>query len=100
MKLTTKDRIILQSILPQQASIQEIGTVIETNALLTLSDEEKKAVNFRNDGGRVEWDKDEESEINLKHDHVTVLKKAIKKLDDAEQVQAVQYETFLKINKL
>ena len=102
MKLTTSDRIILLIVLPKQASMQEIGTSLEIIKLLDLSDEEKKAANFHDDGGRFGWDKDkdEEREIDLKHDHVSLLKKAIKELDDAKQVQAVQYETFLKINKL
>lgn len=101
MKLTVKDRIILQQILPQQASLKEIGNIIECSSLLDLTDKEKAEFGYKEENGSITWnpDLDTAREIKLKHDHVTVLKNAVQKLDDNGQVTVQQYETFVKINK-
>lgn len=101
MKLTVKDRIILQQILPGQASLKEIGNIIECSSLLDLTDKEKAEFGYKEENGSITWnpDLDTAREIKLKHDHVTVLKNAVQKLDDNGQVTVQQYETFVKINK-
>lgn len=102
MRLTVKDRIILQQILPQQASLKEIGNIIECSGLLDLTDKEKTEFGYKEENGSITWNPDMDTvrEIKLKHDHVTVLKDAIQKLDDNGQVTVQQYETFLKVNKV
>lgn len=102
MKLTVKDRIILQQILPQQASLKEIGNIIECSGLLDLTDKEKTEFGYKEENGSITWNPDMNTvrEIKLKHDHVTVLKDAIQKLDENGQVTIQQYETFLKVNKV
>lgn len=101
MRLTVKDRIILQQILPGQAGLKEIGNIIECSGLLDLTDKEKDEFDYKEENGSITWnpDLDTEREIELRHDHITVLKNAVQKLDDNGQVTVQQYETFVKINK-
>lgn len=102
MKLTVKDRVILQQILPQQAGLKDIGNIIECSGLLDLTDKEKAEFGYKEENGSITWnpDLDTAREIKLKHDHVTILKGAVQKLDDQGQVTVQQYETFLKISKV
>ena len=102
MKLNLKDRIILMNILPAQGSIKDIANVIECNKLLSITDAEGKEYDYKNDGQRATWnpDVDTTKEIKLKHEHVSLLKKEIEKLDSEGKVIREQYETFVKIQKL
>ena len=96
MKLTVKDRIILQQILPQQASLKEIGNIIECSGLLDLTDKEKTEFGYKEENGSITWnpDMDTAREIKLKHDHVTVLKDAIKSWTITDRLQCSSTKPF------
>lgn len=102
MKLDLKDRIILMNVLPAQGTIKEIANVIECNKLLAITEAESKDYGYHNDGQQATWnpDIDTTKEIKLKHEHVSLLKKEIERLDSEEKVNRGQYETFVKIQKL
>lgn len=102
MKLTVKDRIILNQILPSQASLKEMGIIIECSHLLELTEKEKIEFDYKENEGTAVWNPDIDTtrEVKLKHDHITVLKNSIKSLDESGQVTIQQYETFLKVDKV
>ena len=102
MKLDLKDRLVLSQVLPQQASMQDIGNVIECARLLALTDKETDEFGFKASETASSWNPDADTvrDIELKHEHVAVLKKTIKELDEKKEVAVHQYETFLKILKL
>ncbi|MGP1436284.1 MAG: hypothetical protein ACTTKN_06610 [Phocaeicola sp.] len=102
MKLTIKDRLILLQILPQQASLKKMGSIIECFNLLSLSDEEKAACDYKEEGGKIKWNasSDSDKDIPLKHDHISVLKESIELLDSEQKVTIEQYATFVKIAEL
>lgn len=102
MKLDLRDRIILSNILPAQGSIQEIANTIECSKLLSISDKEKSEFSYHDDGQRATWNPEVDTarDIKLKHEHVSLLKEVIKKLDESGKVAIEQYNTFVKVQKL
>ena len=102
MKLTIRDRLILLQILPQQAGFKKIGCIIECINLLSLSDEEKTACDYKEADGKIKWNASvlNDKDILLKHDHISVLKEAIAALDAEQKVTIEQYATFVKIVEL
>lgn len=90
------------NILPAQGSIKEIATIIECSKLLDITEDEAAAFNYQIDGQRATWDSDVDTskEIKLKHEHITVIRKEIERLDSEGEVRCEQYETFVKMMQL
>lgn len=99
MKLTEKDRIILLQALPQQASLADMGTIIEAHKLLSLSEDDKHRIGYSEAGGTISWVGEHlsETDVPLTHAMITVLKSAVSKADSEGSVTGVQYDTFMKI---
>lgn len=102
MKLTVKDRIILLNILPCQGSILQISNTIDCSKILALNEQEKEEFGYTDDGQRATWNPeiDTTKEVELKHEHVSLLKESIQKIDEAGTVTIDQYQTFVKIKQL
>lgn len=99
MKLTEKDRIILLQALPQQASLADMGTIIEAHKLLSLSEDDKHRIGYSEAGGTISWVGEHlsETDVPLTHAMITILKGAVGKADSEGSVTGVQYDTFMKI---
>lgn len=88
MKLDIKNRLLLIGMLPQQGSLSEMVDIYDLVRDLKLSDEEKGAISYIENGNYVKWDfdKDPNKDININSSQINIIKRAIDKLDKENKI--------------
>ena len=88
MKLDVKNRLLLIGMLPQQGSLSEMVDIYDLVRDLKLSDEEKGAISYIENGNYVRWDfdKDPNKDININSSQMNIIKRAIDKLDKENKI--------------
>lgn len=88
-------------ILPGEGTCATLVTATDAHRLLDITEEEREKHQFTiHENGRIEWKNDCEAEIDLKHDHISLIKKEIDRIDKDEKVTIFQLETFIKMKDL
>ena len=74
--------------LPQQGNLSEMVDIYDLVRDLKLSDEEKGAISYIENGTYVKWDynKDPNKDINISSSQMNIIKKAIEKLDKENKI--------------
>lgn len=88
MNIDIKSRLLLIGMLPQQGSLAEMVDIYDLVRELKLSDEEKRAISYIENGSYVKWDyeKDPNKDINISESQMNIIKKTIDKLDKENKV--------------
>lgn len=88
MKLDVKNRLLLIGMLPQQGNLSEMVDIYDLVRDLKLSDEEKGAISYIENGNYVKWDfeKDPNKDINISSSQMKIIKKTIEKLDKENKI--------------
>lgn len=88
MKLDVKNRLLLIGMLPQQGNLSEMVDIYDLVRDLKLSDEEKGAISYLENGNYVKWDfeKDPNKDININSSQMKIIKKTIEKLDKENKI--------------
>lgn len=88
MKLDVKNRLLLIGMLPQQGNLSEMVDIYDLVRDLKLSDEEKGAISYVENGNYVKWDfeKDPNKDINISSSQMKIIKKTIEKLDKENKI--------------
>ena len=88
MKLDVKNRLLLIGMLPQQGNLSEMVDIYDLVRDLKLSDEEKGAISYVENGNYVKWDfeKDPNKDININSSQMKIIKKTIEKLDKENKI--------------
>lgn len=88
MKLDVKNRLLLIGMLPQQGNLSEMVDIYDLVRDLKLSDEEKGAISYLENGNYVKWDfeKDPNKDINISSSQMKIIKKTIEKLDKENKI--------------
>lgn len=88
MKLDIKNRLLLIGMLPQQGSLSEMVDIYDLVRDLKLSDEEKGAISYIENGNYVKWDfdKDPNKDININSSQMKIIKKTIDRLDKENKI--------------
>lgn len=88
MKLDIKNRLLLIGMLPQQGSLSEMVDIYDLVRDLKLSDEEKRAISYIENGNYVKWDfdKDPNKDININSSQMNIIKKTIDRLDKENKI--------------
>lgn len=102
IKLNTLDRLTLVYILPTTGSIQELVEVMDIVRLVKFTEDEKKAINYKEDNGRITWDvnSDVGKEIEFTFEQLKVIKDTISSLDKDGKITLNILDTCLKFSKL
>lgn len=102
MKLNIKERMAILQMLPETGSLVEMIDVMEIVKKIRLEKEEKDNVEFKETRGAISWNasKDVGKEIEFKHEEISILKTAVKKLDEEKQVNVANLDICIKINNL
>jgi len=104
MKLSVKERLVLFSLLPGESNFRTYQTLKAMRNVLTITEDEKKVLNFR-DGptpGTVIWDEDkaEAKNVIITADGLKIIKDALEQLDKQSKLTAETaelYERFLDV---
>ena len=88
MKLDIRNRLLLIGMLPQQGSLSEMVDIYDLVRDLKLSDEEKGAISYVENGNYVKWDfdKDPNKDININSSQMNIIKKTIDRLDKENKI--------------
>lgn len=88
MKLDVKNRLLLIGMLPQQGNLSEMVDIYDLVRDLKLSDEEKGAISYIENGNYVKWnfEKDPNKDIKINSSQMKIIKKTIEKLDKENKI--------------
>ena len=88
MILDIKNRLLLIGMLPQQGNLSEMVDIYDLVRDLKLSEEEKGAISYIENGAYVKWDydKDPNKDVNITSSQMDIIKKAIEKLDKENKI--------------
>lgn len=102
MKLNVKERLAILQMLPECGSITEMVDMMEIVKKVRITSEEKDAINYKEAGSVITWDinKDLGTDIEFKHEEISILKAAVKKIDEEKKVNMSNLDICLKINSL
>ena len=99
IELSILDRLTLIYILPTTGSIQELVDVMDIIRLVRFTEEEKKAINYKEDNGKVTWN-ETKKEVELTFEQLKVIKDTINSLDKEGKITLNILDTCLKFSKL
>lgn len=102
IQLNVSDRLTLVSILPTTGKLQELVEVLDIVKLVKFSEEEKKLIGYKEEGGKISWDPSKEvvKTFEFTFEHIKVIKDAVNKLDEEGKVNLSTFGTCLKFSKL
>ena len=104
MKLKVLERLVVFGVLPAQANFDTWKTLKALKNVLTLTEEEKKALNFQvsPDGGRVTWDdkKDVGQEFVISGEGLRLIQDGFRKLDTQSQLTSEQADVMERFKNL
>ena len=98
MKLSVLDRLVLLNALPKEGQVTTLKIVRKLQDDLSFSEEEHKALNFRQEDERLFWDDLEDKEIEIGEKATDVIKSALRTLNDQGKlhIDAIDiYERFI-----
>ena len=88
MELSVKDRLYLPTFLPARGNFKEFNLKKEILRKIAIGDEERKAINLRENAEdkRIEWDVEKEHplEVEFSADEMAYLQAACEKISDEE----------------
>lgn len=100
MKLNVLERLALLSVLPKEGNFATLKIVRKLREDLSFSEEEIKRFGIEDlPDGRMTWKKEEEKEIQFGEKAIDIITKALKKLNETEQLTQDHlsvYEKFVK----
>lgn len=102
MVLSGYDRLmIVQRILPSKGGLLQQIVVREIREMLTFKSEEFETFGLREENGLLFWSEkiNTEQEYTLNAQHIEVLKRGVKALDKAEEIDDAILNVALKINR-
>lgn len=76
------ERVLILQLLPAENNILDLRIVVDLKRKLAASEEEIKEFNIKGEEGRVSWDKDFETEIEVGDRAKEIIKGALMKLDE------------------
>lgn len=103
LKLTIKERLIFEEILPAQGRKIEMILCNDLLKKIEFSPEEISRYQLTDQGGgRVIWnqEKEEDKDINLTEEQVILLKKASEQIDESGKVTRYNVSLLAKIDEL
>lgn len=92
------ERLTAMTMLPQEGSFVTIQIVRDLSKKLGITAEEYKEFEIKEDNGKVFWNAkgNEDREIELADVEITMLKDALKKLDDANKLTQQHFSLYEK----
>lgn len=102
MNLTIKERLSILQILPESGSLSDMVDIMEIVKKVRITQEEKTKVEYRETSGAITWNisKDEGADIDFTFEELSILKKAVSKVDKEGRVNMSNLDICLKINSL
>lgn len=102
MILNIKERLSIVQMLPENGSIVEMMDIMEIMKKVRIDHEEKIKVDYKEANGSITWNPslDEGKEVVFKHEEITLLKDAVKKLDESKGVNFGNLDICIKLNSL
>ena len=103
MDFDIKERLVLLQILPVRASYTDIQLIQKIRADLALSEDEQKAIDFKQMAGECRWDDDKEAELGRKTITIgpralSIINETLVKMDREQKLEASMiglYERFV-----
>ena len=100
MELGVFDRLILLNIMPKEGDFTTLKIVRKLREDLSFSEEEHAALEFKNEGGNVQWKQsgDISKEISIGEKATDLIVEVLKKLDKEKKLQEQHlslYERFV-----
>lgn len=88
--------------LPDSGSICDMLDIMEIIKKIRVEQEEKDRVSYCESKGVVTWNvsADTGKEVEFKHEEISILKAAVKKIDEEKKVNMSNLDICLKINSL
>ena len=101
MKLNIQERLTLVNLVPERGNFETMTTVEKLKKVLYLSEEEVKEFEVQVIENKSKWnDKgSERKEIEISELGMSLLKKTLKSIDEAEQLSTPQYQIFKRIKE-
>ena len=101
MKLTIKDRLILNSIYPKESNIVNQTLIRDISKKIEIPQDEMKAINLRPKDGMLLWDEGKGKDIEVKFSalELNLLKGQVDKLDKENKITMDILDLCLKIRE-
>jgi len=104
MKLSVLERLLVQGLLPEKGSFTNIKLMRLAMETLSFDEAENKALGFRQEGEQTIWNDGAvgEKEVIIGEVVSNMVKKALKELDEKEELKPEQftlYEKFVEAGK-
>lgn len=102
MKLNVKERVAILQMLPETGSLVEMVDIMEIVKKVRLEEEEKNNIEFKETKNSLSWNtvKDLGKDIEFKHEEISILKAAVRRLDEEKRINVSNLDICLKINSL
>ena len=102
MKLNVKERVAILQMLPETGSLVEMVDIMEIVKKVRLEEEEKNNIEFKETRNSLSWNavKDLGNDIEFKHEEISILKAAVRRLDEEKRINVSNLDICLKINSL
>jgi len=96
MELSVFDRLILLNIMPKEGDFTTLKIVRKLREDLSFSEDEHKALEFKQDNGNVQWKQDGDipKEVPIGEKASDVIAEVLKKLDKEKKLQEGHYNLY------
>jgi len=96
MELNVFDRLILLNIMPKEGDFTTLKIVRKLREDLSFSEDEHKALEFKQDNGNVQWKQDGDipKEVPIGEKASDVIAEVLKKLDKEKKLQEGHYNLY------
>jgi len=98
MKLGTFERLILLNIMPKEGDFTTLKIIRKMQDDLGFSEEEHKALQFKQNEGRIQWiqDADVEKEVNFGEKATDIIVGVLKKLNEDKKLTQEHFSLYEK----
>ena len=98
MKLNVLERLILLSILPKEGNFTTLKIIRKLRETLSFSEEEHKALKFKEEDGRLFWDSSYEAlkDIHVGEKAEDVIVSTLKKMDEEKKLTDEHFSVYEK----
>ncbi len=98
MKLTTKDRVIFNSLYPKENNIISQTLIRDIDNKVRLTQDEFKKIDFKIEGGKATWnDKSKDKDVEFTELELNLLKSQVDKLDKEKKITQAMLDVCLNI---
>lgn len=96
MELNVYDRLILLNIMPKEGDFTTLKIVRKLREDLSFSEDEHKALEFKNENGQVQWKQagDVPKEVSIGEKAADLIADVLKKLDKEKKLQEAHYRVY------